>query len=213
MHYVNQIALSAALSLFAGAGVAMANQDLVLDYTNIQLHASSPTSDTGLVTAPMVVNQGFTQQSPWQIPCDVSEFSGGLWFKYANSGPAVYPEIIVSFYLNGDEHQRIVSHGFDNVVPAGFDHRDAADDNLLMSPGQTFNEGYIPMTQSVPFWQYGFQGSDLPANTPVKMHVVVNSYSCDTWDNTEGGYSPACFLPDAVPWNNAANIWMVRSCP
>ena len=214
MRTVYAIALSIGLSSTVFAGSALALPDLVIDYSNVQLHASSPTADTGTVVAPIPVgNQGYTQANPWSIPCDTTEFSAGLSFSYANIGPSVYPELMGKFYLNGNEHTPIVSHGYANTVPAGFDHSTAADDNILMSPGDVLAEGFIFITQSVPFWQWGFQGSDLPANAPVKMHMTVRSYSCDTWDNNAGGYSPACILGDAVPWNNALNIWMVRTCP
>lgn len=206
------LALSAALSLAAFSGVAHANPDLVVDYTHVQIRASSPTLDTGLVSVPMTFNTGYTQSAPFVIPCDVTELAGGVVFRH-NGGDAVYPELQGWFYLNGNERTHIWSHGFENTVPAGFDHRNAPDNNLLMSPGNVFTMGYIPITHSVAFWQWGFQGSDLPANVPVKFHLMVNEFSCTTWDYPEGGYSPACAVPDAVPWNNAVNLWMVRACP
>lgn len=211
MQKIHAFAVSAAMSLAAFSGAAQANPDLVVDYTHVQIRASSPTADTGLVTVPMMFNTGYTQAHPFVIPCDVAEFSAGVAFRH-NGGDAVYPELQAWFYLNGDEHQHIVSHGYNNTVPAGFDHRDAPDNSLLMSPGNVFSEGFIAITQTVPFWQWGFQGSDLPADQPVKMHLRLTEFSCSTYDFNEGGYSPACQVPDAVPWNNAVNLWIVRAC-
>lgn len=44
------------------------------------------------------------------------------------------------------------------------------------------------------------------------MHVRLRGFSCDTWAPVEGGYPLACLVPDAVPWNNAISIWIMRVC-
>jgi hypothetical protein len=213
MRAISSAVLSASFALSASAGVAHAAPDLKIDYTHVQIESSGPSGDTGIVSVPMTFNYAYSQQNPFKIACDSTFFSAGVAYGYANTGPGVYPELTGKFYLNGDEHQPIVSHGFGNTVPGGFDHANAPDNNLLLSPGQTFSEGFIGWNNTIPYWQYGFQPTDLPANVPVKFFLVVQGYSCTTWDYADGGYSPACRLPDAVPWNNAVNIWLVRECP
>ena len=80
----------------------------------------------------------------------------------------------------------------------------------LLAPNAVGTGGFIFVAQPP---LYDFLPSQLPANVPIKMRMIVRPFSDPTYDTTRGGFSLSALIPESTVWNNTYFVWIRRSCP
>lgn len=193
------VATITALTLVLSAGAALASlpstADLSIDPGRLSLTFYSPTDSELDLAIP-----SNSPNSALQLPCDLEGLGGGIDTVYAGpSGHVVYPVIDFSFFTQSG--QAISSRGCNNTAQASF--TSIRMDVEAVSPGTRQTDGFMVIDEDGDFCAGQYTSSDLPANQPMRLHMVVTGY-------TSAAHTTA--VPDPNPLNNARDIWVERVC-
>lgn len=196
-------AASAARRAHALTGDVLALDPITMNQALTYNWDSNPNST--VVQAPLnfspTTRTAYTQASPLNLPCDVNWLATGMSFRNVSTA-GLYAEMGGSVYVNGDEHQPL-TNVFGQTEPL-------ATLTPLVAPGAVSTGGFIFIAQPP---LYDFLPSQFPANTPLKIRMIVRGYNDPAYDVTRGGFFLSARIPESVVWNNTWFVWVRRSCP
>ncbi len=175
------------------------NVPQALSYNGASSGSSTPTQIT-LSFSP-TTRSAYTQAAPLDLPCDLTWLATGMAFRNVSTS-GVYAEMGGSLYVNGDEHQPL-TNVYGQTEPY-------ATLSPLVAPNAMSSGGFIFVAQPP---LYDFLPTQLPANVPLKIRMLVRAYNDTAYDTSRGGYFVSARVPESVIWNNTYFVWIRRSCP
>ncbi len=175
------------------------NVPQALSYNSASSGSSTPTQIT-LSFSP-TTRSAYTQAAPLDLPCDLTWLATGMAFRNV-SASGVYAEIGGSLYVNGDE-RRPLTNVYGQTEPY-------ATLSPLVAPNAMSAGGFIFVA---PPPLYDFLPTQLPANVPLKIRMLVRAYNDTAYDSSRGGYFVSARVPEPIVWNNTYFVWIRRSCP